>query len=370
MKHNLRDEYMELTSPVRLRPDIQDLPTYRQGSPAPLDGFKLSSNESAEAPLAEVLAAVGRSASELNRYPDASAQILREKLAERFAVSSNEILIGAGSVALIAQFIQAAAGPGDEVLFSWRSFEAYPNLARLAGASPVAVANRQDHGHDFAALRSAVTDRTRVILICSPNNPTGVPVLKEEFEAFITTVPSDILVLLDEAYYEFVADHFALRGEDVLGRFPNVVVLRTFSKAYGLAGLRVGYAIGHESILNAGRTTAIPLSVTGVGVAAAMASLQEDTSAVLHARVRAAVDLREELTRTLRDDGWDVPASQGNFVWLAAKGQSVAIAEELGHAGIVVRTFPDEGVRISIGEPQALSLTVEALRTFIDRNRR
>jgi len=253
---------------VRLRPEIAALPAYRQGRPAPADGYKLSSNENPFPPLPGVAEAVAATANEVNRYPDATALALREKLAERFGVSTDEVIVGAGSVSLLAQFIAAAAGPGDEVVYAWRSFEAYPGLVTVSGATSIQVSNRGDHGHDLDAMADAVTERTRVAIVCSPNNPTGVIVTADEFEAFMARVPADMLVLLDEAYIEFVRTEptgpgASVDGSTLLGRYPNLVILRTFSKAYGLAGLRVGYAIGPAYILDAARSTAIPLSVTG-----------------------------------------------------------------------------------------------------------
>ena len=210
--------------------------------------------------------AVAESAHEIHRYPDATALAVRERIAEKFGVTSDEVIVGAGSVSLIAQFITAAAAPGDEVVYSWRSFEAYPGLVTVAGATSVRVPNRPDHSHDLEAMAAAVTDRTRVVIVCSPNNPTGTVVTADEFERFMAAVPGDLLVLLDEAYIEFVRDEASVDGRTLIGRYPNLVLLRTFSKAYGLAGLRVGYAIGPVAILDAARSTAIPLSVTAASV--------------------------------------------------------------------------------------------------------
>ena len=246
---------------VRLRPEIIALPAYKQGKPADASAFKLSSNENPFDPLPGVVAAVTAETA-YNRYPDASALALRERLAAKYGVDVDQVHIGSGSVALLAQLILAAAGAGDEVLYSWRSFEAYPSLVTVSGATSVRVANRTDHGHDLPEMAAAISDQTRVVIVCSPNNPTGTIVTKDEFEAFMAVVPADLLVILDEAYIEFVTQTDAVNGPPLLARYPNLVVLRTFSKAYGLAALRVGYALGPVDILNAARSTAIPLSVT------------------------------------------------------------------------------------------------------------
>ena len=239
--------------PVRLRPEIVALPAYKQGKPASDDAFKLSSNENPFEPLPSVIAAVAAHTA-FNRYPDATALALRERLAARFGLTPDEVHIGSGSVAILAQLILAAAGAGDEVVYSWRSFEAYPTLVAVAGATSVQVPNRADHGHDLPAMAAAITDNTRVVIVCSPNNPTGNIVTADEFEAFMASVPSDLLVILDEAYIEFTTDAAATNGPALLARYPNLVVLRTFSKAYGLAGLRVGYALGATNILDAARS--------------------------------------------------------------------------------------------------------------------
>ncbi|TFB49819.1 histidinol-phosphate transaminase [Cryobacterium tagatosivorans] len=336
---------------VRLRPEIVALPAYRQGKPADAAAFKLSSNENPFDPLPSVIEAVN-AATAFNRYPDASALALRERLAARFGVSSDEVHVGSGSVALLAQLILAAAGPGDEVLYSWRSFEAYPGLVTVSGATSVQVPNRANHGHDLPEMAAAINDRTRVVIVCSPNNPTGTIVTAEEFDAFMAVVPKDLLVILDEAYAEFVTAPDAVKGPPLLARYPNLVVLRTFSKAYGLAGLRVGYALGPVPILDAARSTAIPLSVTGPAGAAAIASL--DVERELLARVEVIAERRDAAWQALTSQGWNIPNPQGNFLWLPTGEQTTEVADRLFAAGLVVRAFQPDGIRVSIGEGEAV----------------
>ena len=348
---------------VRLRPEIAALPPYRQGRPAPTDGFKLSSNENPHDPLPGVVDAVAESAREIHRYPDATALALRERIAGKFGVTSDEVIVGAGSVSLIAQFITAAAAPGDEVVYSWRSFEAYPGLVTVAGATSVRVPNRPDHSHDLVAMAAAVTDRTRVVIVCSPNNPTGTVVTADEFERFMAAVPDDLLVLLDEAYIEFVRDAASVDGRTLIGRYPNLVVLRTFSKAYGLAGLRVGYAIGPVTILDAARSTAIPLSVTAASAAGAIASL--DAEAELLERVDTIVDRRDRVRAALIAQGWAIPEAQANFVWLPTGGDTAAVADRLFDAGLVTRAFPPEGIRVSIGEEASVEILLGILGELV-----
>ncbi|TFD62074.1 aminotransferase class I/II-fold pyridoxal phosphate-dependent enzyme [Cryobacterium suzukii] len=348
---------------VRLRPEIIALPAYKQGKPADASAYKLSSNENPFDPLPGVIAAVTAETA-YNRYPDASALVLREHLAAKHSIGVDQVHIGSGSVALLAQLILAAAGPGDEVLYSWRSFEAYPSLVTVAGAVSVRVPNRTDHAHDLPEMAAAISEHTRVVIVCSPNNPTGTIVTKDEFEAFMAVVPTDLLVILDEAYIEFVTQVDAVRGPPLLARYPNLVVLRTFSKAYGLAGLRVGYALGPVNILDAARSTAIPLSVTAQAAAAAIASLNAEKE--LLDRVRVIAARRDSTWQTLIDQGWNIPAPQGNFLWLPTGAETTSVAETLGAAGLVVRPFALEGIRISIGEEQAVATLLLMSADLVD----
>ncbi len=349
---------------MRLRPEIVALPAYAQGRPAAPDAFKLSSNENPFPPHPAVLAAIRDL--DINRYPDASALVVRERLAARHGVSPDEVIVGAGSVAVLAQLISAAATVGDEVVHAWRSFEAYPGLVTVAGATRVPVALLPDARHDLAAMAAAVTDRTRVVIVCTPNNPTGTIVTAGEFATFMAAVPDDLLVILDEAYVEFVRDETSVDGAELIGRYPNLVVLRTFSKAYGLAGLRVGYAIAHPIIVQAARSTAIPLSVTAAAQRAVLAALDHEDELLGH--VDTLARRRDEVQAALRDQGWNLPVSQGNFVWLPTGSATASAAEAFGAAGIVVRAFPPEGMRVSIGEAESVAPLVriagEVVRTL------
>lgn len=354
---------------VKLRPEIAALQPYRQGRPAAADAFKLSSNENPFPPLPAVLEAIAGSS--VNRYPDASATALRTVLAERFGVDLDEVHTGSGSVAILAQLIQAAAGPGDEVLYSWRSFEAYPGLVTVSGATSVQVPNGPGGTHDLDAMAAAVTDRTRVVIVCSPNNPTSAIVTAADFETFMARIPDTVLVLLDEAYAEFVTDPAAVHGlpdggEPLFRRYPNLVVLRTFSKAYGLAGLRVGYAVGPAYILDAARSTAIPLSVTEPAQRAVLAALEHEHE--LLGQVAQLIERRDALAQALADQGWTIPVAQGNFVWLPTGEQTAAAGETLEAHGIIARVFPPDGIRVSIGEAESvdklLAATAEVVETL------
>ncbi|PZQ89024.1 MAG: aminotransferase [Leifsonia xyli] len=349
---------------VILRPEIAALDPYRQGRPAPAEAFKLSSNENPFPTLPAVVEAIA--AASVARYPDGSASALCARLAERVGATVDEVHVGAGSVSILHQLAQAAAGPGDEILYSWRSFEAYPGIVTVSGATSVTVPNLPDGSHDLVAMAAAVTERTRLVLVCSPNNPTSAVVTAEAFEAFMAAVPETVLVVLDEAYREFVTDPDAVDGIPLLERHPNLVVLRTFSKAYGLAGLRVGYAVGPAYVLDACRATAIALSVTEPAQRAALAALDHEDD--YRAQLAELVERRTRIRDGLRAQGWEIPEPQGNFVWLPTGQRTVAAAAALEEHGIVARVFAPEGIRVTVGEEASvdrlLAATDEVVRTL------
>lgn len=347
---------------VHIRPEIAVLPAYKQGRQAADDAFKLSSNENPFPPLPGVVQAV-QAQTAFNRYPDATALAVRAALANRFGLTADEVHVAPGSVAILHELARATSGPGDEIVYAWRSFEAYPGVVTVAGATSVQVPNRPDGGHDLDAMAAAVTDRTRMVIVCTPNNPTGPIVTESEFASFMAAVPQSVLVVLDEAYAEFATDEAAVHGHPLLARYPNLVVLRTFSKAYGLAGLRVGYALGPVYVLEAVRACAIPLSVTAQGQAAALASLEREGE--LLERVSEIAALRDRIVTELREQGWAVPDAQGNFVWLPTGDRTVAAAAAFEEAGIIVRAFPPEGIRISIGEHEAVETLLETARSLV-----
>ena len=349
---------------VHIRPEISVLPPYKQGRQAAPDALKLSSNENPFPPLPGVVEAV-QAQTAFNRYPDATALAVRAVLANRFGTTVDEVHVAPGSVAILHELAKATCAPGDEVVYAWRSFEAYPGVVTVAGATSVQVPNRADGGHDLDAMADAVSERTRMVLVCTPNNPTGPIVTGAEFAAFMARVPSSVLVVLDEAYAEFVTDVDAVRGPALLERYPNLVVLRTFSKAYGLAGLRVGYALGPAYVLDAVRACAIPLSVTAQGQAAALASLEREDE--LLGRVAELAERRDRIRAGLLEQGWDVPEAQGNFVWLPTGEHTAFAAEAFEHAGLIVRAFAPEGIRISIGEHEAVAKLLETAGAVVER---
>ncbi|MGH3510197.1 MAG: aminotransferase class I/II-fold pyridoxal phosphate-dependent enzyme, partial [Nocardioidaceae bacterium] len=249
----------------RVRPAIDSIPAYVAGRrPAPVDGvttYKLSSNENPNEPLPDVVEAAIAATRTMNRYPDMGCVELYAALGRRLGVPTEWLAAGTGSVAVLYHLLQAYCEAGDEVVYAWRSFEAYPIAVAVTGADSVQVPLLEDFRHDLDAMAAAVTDRTKVIVVCSPNNPTGPAISRAELEPFLDKVPPRVLVVIDEAYREFVRSDDPLDGVEVVTARPNVVALRTFAKAYGLAGLRVGYVVADETVAAAVRACALPFGV-------------------------------------------------------------------------------------------------------------
>nr|WP_245534405.1 histidinol-phosphate transaminase [Xylanimonas cellulosilytica] len=353
---------------VPLRPAVQALPPYVPGArPTPGEQlWKLSSNENPYGPLPSVIDAITRAATETNRYPDMYATELVEALASFVGVAPEQVVVGNGSVAVLAHLLSAVVDPGrDEVVFPWRSFEAYPIAVAVAGGRAVTVPLAEGGRLDLPAMAAAVTDRTSVVLVCTPNNPTGPVVHADELDALLAAVPSDVMVVIDEAYLEFVRDADAPDALALLARHENVVLLRTLSKAYGLAGLRVGYALAAPHLAAGIRAVSTPFGVSHVAQAAALASLAPAAQAELMQRVDALVAERTRVLDALVAQGWDLPASQANFVWLPLGERTTRCAAEARAAGVLVRPFAGDGLRVSIGETEANDAFLEVARGWI-----
>lgn len=344
--------------PVPIRPEIAALTAYKPGGAAPAaDALKLSSNENPFEPLDEVVAAAHDALTNAPRYPDTTCGPLRAALAERHQVTPDRLAFGAGSVSVLMHMLQAVCTAGDEVVYPWRSFEAYPLSVSVPGATAVPVPLTSDGHHDLDAMVAAITPSTRVVVVCTPNNPTGPTISGTDLEAFIDRIPQDTLVVIDEAYVEFVTDPDAACGDAFLDD-PRVAVLRTFSKAWGLAGLRVGYAITSPELAAATSTVTPPFSVSAPAQAAALAAL--GAADVVTERVQRVVVERERLVTGLRDLGFAVPASQGNFIWLPAGPQTEAWADHFATHGLVVRAYAPDGIRITVGTEQATERVLSA----------
>ncbi|MGY1886419.1 MULTISPECIES: histidinol-phosphate transaminase [unclassified Blastococcus] len=350
---------------VSARPAVQSLPAYRPGrNPADLAreigverAVKLASNEVAFPPLPAVVEAVTAAVAETNRYPDNGAVVLTGALAERYGVDPAQVASGCGAVAICQELAQAYNDPGTSIAFAWRSFEMYPLLARVAGARAIQVPlvpgrpGGSPDTHDLEALAAALDDATRLVFVCNPNNPTGTAVRRAELERFLDAVPAETLVVLDEAYREFVTDPRVPDGVELMRGRPNVAVLRTFSKAWGLAGLRVGYLLAEDpAVAEAVRKTHLPFSVGMVAQAAAVAALASEDE--VRVRCAAVVTERERLTAALRDRGLEVADSQANFVWLPTGERTAELAAALEARAVITRPFAGEGIRVTVGTPE------------------
>jgi histidinol-phosphate aminotransferase len=352
----------------RFRSVLDQFAPYKPGrrvANATGQSFKLASNECPFGPLPSVAKAIAAAAAEINWYPDNTAEALTEAIARRYDVPPAHVALGCGSVGVAQQLLAAAAEPGTEVLYAWRSFEAYPILVPLTGATDVRVPLK-DETHDLAAMADAITPRTRVIFVCNPNNPTGTVVRSGEFAEFLGQVPPDCLVVLDEAYADYVRDPGVPNGIDLYRDHPNLAVLRTFSKAHGLAGLRVGFLIGQEQVASAVRTTMLPFTVNSLAQTAAIASLAAE--AELHERVDLAVKERARVRDELLAQGWTVPPTEANFVWLRLGADTQDFAAACADAGISIRPFGDEGARISMGTPEADDAFLAVARAYPQRH--
>lgn len=351
------------------RANVLAIPAYVPGKPPVtrpgMTAYKLSSNENPYPPLPGVLAAATEAVGQMNRYPDMGVTALSGALSEFLDVPADHLATATGSVGLIYQLIGAFCDPGDEVVYPWRSFEAYPIAVAAGAARGVQVPLTAEARHDLDAMAAAVTERTKVLIVCTPNNPTGPALTQRELDGLLARVPSRVLVVVDEAYVEFVRSPDPVDGVATARRHPNVVLTRTFSKAYGLAGFRVGYAVAQPPIAAALRAMALPFGVSSVAQAAAVASLAAREA--LLERVETLIERRSRVVAGLRGQGWDVPDAQGNFVWLPIAGDDAAArtsafvraAEEVG---LVVRPFVGDGIRISIGEEEACERLLGLLR--------
>ena len=357
------------TRPVtgRPRPAIAALPAYRPGRSAAAaeaehgitDAVKLASNEVPFGPLPSVAGAISSGIEHVNLYPDHGAAALRSALAGELGVDIEQVTVGAGSAGILQQILLAYVAPGDEVAMCWPSFEAYPIFARLVEAEEVRVPLR-DETFDLVALAAAVTERTKVAFVTNPNNPTGTVVPTAEIEAFLDQVPESCVVVLDEAYSEFVDDPSVTDATALLDDHPNLVITRTFSKAHGLAALRVGYACGSAEVIGMIDRTLVPFAVNDLAQRAALASLRAVDE--MHDRVAGVVAERARVADSLRAEGWTVPDPQGNFVWLPVADLSADLGVALERHGVVARSFADVGVRVTVADRRANDRFLAAIR--------
>ena len=328
---------------LRFRPAVLSLPRYKPSKSAP-DAVKISSNEMPTPPSPAVLEAIARELQTINRYPDLTAAPLRQALGNRFGVGADQVCVGTGSSAILVAALSAVCQPGTQVVFPWRCFESYPIAVPTVGAAPGPVPLLPDGSHDLVAMRAAITADTVAVIVCSPNNPTGPALTYEDIAAFVADVPDDVMIIVDEAYIDFATKPGVRTAVPLIETHPNVVVMRTFSKAHALAGVRVGYAIGDAEVIGAIQALLVPFGVNSLALAAALASLA-DAEGVQRA-VADIVAERERIVPALRDLGYDIPDTQSNFYLL--RGSVYGLVDACARVGLIVRPFR-EGVRVSVG---------------------
>lgn len=341
----------------RPRSVVADLPAYRPGKGAAqaeaehgiTNAIKLASNENPAPPLGPILAAISEAATGVNRYADHRASAVREAVAAKLDVDPSMVTVGSGSSGILQQLFFSYVDPGDEVVFPWRSFEVYPVFTHLMNGRAVQVPLAADLGFDIGGLVEAIGDDTKLVFLATPNNPTGVASTTTELRGLLEQVSAGTIVCIDEAYREFVDPGFGDPVTDLLPDFPNLIVTRTFSKAHGLAGLRVGYGIAHPDLIATVDKTMLPFTVNALAQAAALAALDHDTE--ITERVAAILAERARVEVELAAAGWTFPNHQGNFIWLATGERTDDVALGLERNGVVVRPFSGDGLRITIGAP-------------------
>jgi histidinol-phosphate aminotransferase len=354
------------------KPAVNDLVPYEPGKPVEevqrelgLERVvKLASNEGPYGPFPEAREAIERCAAELNRYPDGGAYRLRAALAERFDLRFEEVAVGAGSDGLVDCLSLAALEPGDEAVCGWPSFPSYVIDARKVGAVPRTV-DLRDGRYDLEAMLDAIGPRTKLAYVCLPNNPTGTANTLAELDAWFERVPEHVVTVLDQAYAEYIDDADYPDGvEDYLKQGRRAIVLRTFSKIYGLAGLRVGYALAPAELVTAIGKVRRAFDITTPAQEAALASLDSPDELARRRRENAAN--REQLERILRAHGLDpVGPAVGNFLFAEVGEDSRPLFEQLLREGVIVRPTHGFGapgaVRVTVGLPEEHELLDEAL---------
>ncbi len=316
---------------------------------------RLGSNENPFPPLHGVLAAVIQAAERVNRYPDPRHTVLLEALSDHLDLPSSHVVVGPGSVDLLHRLIRLVSGPGDEVVTAWRSYDGHLAAIAAAGANPVQVPLTEEGGPDLPAMAAVCTERTKAILVCSPHNPTGTVAHAAELETFLDAVGPGTLIVVDEAYRDFVCG----AAPDGLAMFANrsaLCLVRTFSKGYGLAGLRVGYVVARPPLAQRLRDACIPYSVSQMAQDAAVESLRQESA--MRIRVQAVVDERERMWSALTGQGWAVPPSQANFLWIPLGGLTDRFSEYCRAAGVGVKVFPGEGARVTVADRSSNELVL------------
>ncbi len=361
--------------PYTTNPNLQAVPVYQPGRPIeevarelglPADDIiKLASNENPLGPSRMALAAMRKALAQVNLYPDGNAYYLKQKLAAKLGVTPAQLIVGNGSNEIIEFLGHALISPGAEVVVSQYCFAVYPIVNAMFGGKLVVVPAKQ-YGHDLEAMLAAITPNTRVVFVANPNNPTGTAATREDLARFVSAVPENVMLALDEAYIEFMNEALDLLPEIRSGRKPNLLLMRTFSKIYGLAGLRLGYGIGHADLIAELEKVRQPFNVNAIAQAAALAAL-DDTA---HAERTRKINARglKFYARAFRKLGLEFIPSSANFM-LVRVGEGQRVFDAMQRLGVIVRPMGGyqlpEWVRITIGTPKENRRCLEALKTAL-----
>ncbi len=356
------------------RPDLEGLVTYVPGRPIeevareigmnPDDIVKLASNESPEGPFPGVVEAIQEAAQSSNRYPDSDVYDLTNAVAEHVGVDPDQLWFGAGSTGLLGSIALSLGGPATSAVYAWPSFVMYRIISRWAATQAIEIPLDSSHVHDLDAMAASITPNTTVVYVCNPNNPSGTVVSGDRLEEFIDSVPDSALVVIDEAYHDFVADPSYRSMLTRAPQQPNMVVLRTFSKIYGLASHRVGYAVGNAELLQRLRRTQAPFTVTSVAQAAALASLGNTDE--LRRRAEANAAGRRQLLGALDERDLARADSQTNFVYFSLGDDSQELAREFTSRGVIIRPMSGGWVRVTVGTEPENQRFLEALDSVME----
>ena len=320
---------------------------------------KVSSNESPFPPFDSAQEAGARALSGLNRYPDGGSHELKEALSQRLGIAPQNLVIGNGSNELLILLAYATVGSGDQIVYGWPSFIVYPLMCQLTGAEAVEVPLDDGAGFDLDAILQAITPATQMVILCNPNNPTGTRYTREAFEAFMEQVPEDVLVVVDEAYFEFVVDECYPNALDWFDGQRALCVLRTFSKIYSMAGARCGYGIMPEPLIVALDKVRAPFNVNSVAQEMAIASLADE--AELTKRILVNAEQRDRLQEALDRIGFRYVSSHTNFIWIMVD-DAQKMFDALLKKGIIARSFGlGNALRIGVGSPDEVTCTIAAL---------
>jgi histidinol-phosphate aminotransferase len=358
-----------------LSPFLKTLPVYQPGRPIeevarelnlPADSIiKVASNENPFGPSPLALAAMQKSLPGINLYPDGNAFYLKQKLAAKLGIETTNLILGNGSNEIIEFVAHALLAPGDDVVVSQFCFAIYPIVAKMFGANLVIVPAK-NYGHDLPAMLKAITPKTRIVFVANPNNPTGTLAPREEVIQFVNDVPDDVLLVMDEAYIEFLDDAVDLVPLIRLGVRKNLILMRTFSKIYGLAGLRIGYGIGNPDLIAALEKTRQPFNINSLAQAAALAAMDDDE----HVRKTRANNFAglDFFRRAFRDLKLEFVPSFANFI-LVRVGEGQKVFDAMQKQGVIVRPMGGyqlpEWIRISVGTPEENERSLKVLKSVL-----